>query len=475
MLDYLMVVNGEKVGANLGKIEVMNPATNEVVGTVPNGAEKEAILAIDAAYDAFEGWSQLTAYERSDYLKTLNDLLLEHKDEFAETMTREMGKPITQSLGEVIYSASFVEWYAEEAKRVYGETIPSHLPNKRMQVWKKPVGVVAAITPWNFPLAMITRKIAPALAAGCTVIIKPSKESPITAVKFMELVEKANFPKGVVNLVTGSSSKIVGEMMQNEKVRKITFTGSTEVGKILIEQSAHQVKKLSLELGGHAPFIILDDANIDAAVQGVIASKFRNAGQTCVCANRIYVQSAVYEEFVEKFAKEVAKLKVGDGLDKEVEIGPLINEDGLEKVASHVADAVDKGASVVTGGNRVDSEGVFYEPTVIRDVDPSMIIMSEETFGPVAPIQKIETDEEAITLANSTEYGLAAYVYTESVARGTKIIERLDFGIIGWNDGVPSAAQAPFGGMKESGIGREGGHEGMDAFLETQYVSIGLE
>lgn len=475
MLDYLMVVNGEKVGANLGKIEVMNPATNEVVGTVPNGAEKEAILAIDAAYDAFEGWSQLTAYERSDYLKTLNDLLLEHKDELAETMTREMGKPITQSLGEVIYSASFVEWYAEEAKRVYGETIPSHLPNKRMQVWKKPVGVVAAITPWNFPLAMITRKIAPALAAGCTVIIKPSKESPITAVKFMELVEKANFPKGVVNLVTGSSSKIVGEMMQNEKVRKITFTGSTEVGKILIEQSAHQVKKLSLELGGHAPFIILDDANIDAAVQGVIASKFRNAGQTCVCANRIYVQSAVYEEFVEKFAKEVAKLKVGDGLDKEVEIGPLINEDGLEKVASHVADAVDKGASVVTGGNRLDSEGVFYEPTVIRDVDPSMIIMSEETFGPVAPIQKIETDEEAITLANSTEYGLAAYVYTESVARGTKIIERLDFGIIGWNDGVPSAAQAPFGGMKESGIGREGGHEGMDAFLETQYVSIGLE
>ena len=470
-----MVVNGEKVGANLGKIEVMNPATNEVVGTVPNGAEKEAILAIDAAYDAFEGWSQLTAYERSDYLKTLNDLLLEHKDELAETMTREMGKPITQSLGEVIYSASFVEWYAEEAKRVYGETIPSHLPNKRMQVWKKPVGVVAAITPWNFPLAMITRKIAPALAAGCTVIIKPSKESPITAVKFMELVEKANFPKGVVNLVTGSSSKIVGEMMQNEKVRKITFTGSTEVGKILIEQSAHQVKKLSLELGGHAPFIILDDANIDAAVQGVIASKFRNAGQTCVCANRIYVQSAVYEEFVEKFAKEVAKLKVGDGLDKEVEIGPLINEDGLEKVASHVADAVDKGASVVTGGNRLDSEGVFYEPTVIRDVDPSMIIMSEETFGPVAPIQKIETDEEAITLANSTEYGLAAYVYTESVARGTKIIERLDFGIIGWNDGVPSAAQAPFGGMKESGIGREGGHEGMDAFLETQYVSIGLE
>lgn len=473
-LDYLMVVNGEQIGEDLPKIEVINPATNEVVGTVPNGGEKEAELAIDAAYDAFQSWSQLTAYERSKYLKTLNDLLLEHKEELGEIMTLEMGKPITQSVGEAVYAATFVEWYAEEAKRIYGETIPSHLPNKRMQVWRKPVGVVAAITPWNFPLAMITRKIAPALAAGCTVVVKPSKESPLTAMKFMELVEKAGFPAGVINVVTGSSSKIVGEMMQNDKVRKVTFTGSTEVGKLLIEQSASQVKKLSLELGGHAPFIILDDANIDAAVEGVIASKFRNSGQTCVCANRIYVQSGVYDEFVEKFAAKVKKLSVGNGLDQNVEIGPLINEEGLEKVASHVKDAVDKGASVVTGGKRLDGEGIFYEPTVIRDVDESMIIMKEETFGPVAPIQKIETDEEAVELANSTPYGLAAYVYTQSVSRGTKLIERLDFGIVGWNDGVPSAAQAPFGGMKESGIGREGGHEGMDAFLETQYVSIGL-
>lgn len=469
-----MNINGEKVGETLPKMEVRNPATNEVVGTVPNGGVKEAQLAIKAAYHSFTTWSQTTAYERAHYLKTLHDLILSNKEELAEIMTLEMGKPISQSLGEVVYAASFIEWYAEEAKRVYGETIPSHLPNKRMQIWKKPVGVVSAITPWNFPLAMITRKIAPAIAAGCTVIIKPSKESPLSAVKFMELVEEANFPKGVINLVTGSSKEIVGEMMKNDKVRKITFTGSTEVGKILIKQSAEQVKRLSLELGGHAPFIILDDANIDRAVDGVIASKFRNAGQTCVCANRIYVQAGVYEEFVEKFLEQVKKLIVGDGMEKSTDIGPLINKEALIKVSDHVDDAREKGATVVTGGKQI-GEGVFYEPTVIRDVNPSMVIMQEETFGPVAPIQKVETEEEAIELANSTEYGLAAYLFTENVARGTKVIEQLDFGIVGWNDGMPSAAQAPFGGMKESGIGREGGHEGMDAFLETQYVSIGMD
>ncbi|PXW86993.1 succinate semialdehyde dehydrogenase [Pseudogracilibacillus auburnensis] len=473
-MDYVMNINGEKVGETLPKMEVRNPATNEVVGTVPNGGAEEAQLAIKAAYHSFTTWSQTTAYERAHYLKTLNDLLLSNKEELAEIMTLEMGKPISQSLGEVVYAASFIEWYAEEAKRVYGETIPSHLINKRMQIWKKPVGVVAAITPWNFPLAMITRKVAPAIAAGCTVIIKPSKESPLSAVKFMELVDKANFPKGVINLVTGSSQEIVGEMMKNEKVRKITFTGSTEVGKILIKQSAEQVKRLSLELGGHAPFIILDDANIDRAVDGVVASKFRNAGQTCVCANRIYVQAGVYEEFVEKFSEQVKKLIVGDGMEKSTDIGPLINKEALIKVSDHVDDAREKGATVVTGGKQI-GEGVFYEPTVIRDVNRSMVIMQEETFGPVAPIQKVETEEEAIELANSTEYGLAAYIFTENVARGTKVIEQLDFGIVGWNDGMPSAAQAPFGGMKESGIGREGGHEGMDAFLETQYVSIGMD
>ena len=469
-----MVINGEKIGLDLEKVDVLNPATNKSVGTIPNGGKEEADQAVEAAYEAFKQWSEKTAYERATYLQKLNGLILENQDEFARTMTLEMGKPLNESKGEVVYAASFVEWYAEEAKRVYGETIPSHASNKRLQVWKKPVGVVAAITPWNFPLAMITRKIAPALAAGCTVIIKPSKESPITAINFMELVEKAGFPRGVINLVTGSSSKIVGAMMENEKVRKITFTGSTEIGKLLIEQSAKQVKRLSLELGGHAPFIVLDDANIDKAVEGVLASKFRNGGQTCVCANRIYVQTGIYDQFVEKFAEKVKKLKVGDGLD-EVDIGPLINEDGLQKVENHIKDAVEKGASLVTGGNRIEGNGTFFEPTVLRDIDPSMIIMQEETFGPVAPIQKIESDEEAAELANSTEYGLAAYVFTENVSRGTKLIEKLDFGIVGWNDGVPSAAQAPFGGMKESGVGREGGHEGMDAFLETQYVSIGIE
>ncbi len=469
-----MHINGEDVGAELPKIDVINPANGEKVGSVPNGGKAEAKRAIEAAHTAFSSWSRLTAYERSNYLKKLNDLILENQEELAKTMTLEMGKPISQSIGEAVYAATFVEWYAEEAKRIYGETIPSHLTNKRMQVWKKPVGVVGAITPWNFPLAMITRKIAPALAAGCTVVVKPSRESPLTALKFMELVNEAGFPKGVVNIVTGSSSQIVGEMMENPLVRKVTFTGSTEVGKLLIEQSAKNVTKLSLELGGHAPFIVLDDANIDLAVEHAIISKFRNTGQTCVCANRIFVQEKVYDAFVEKFAERVRKLNVGDTFDKSVDIGPLINESGLEKVAHHVQEAVEKGAQVVTGGNRLASKGFYYAPTVIRDVDPSMEIMREETFGPVAPVQKIKTDEEAVALANDTPYGLAAYLFTENVARGIRIIEQLDYGIVGWNDGLPSAAQAPFGGMKESGYGREGGREGMEAFLETQYVSIGL-
>lgn len=476
MENYLMYINGEWVGKELETIEVTNPANGKVIGSVPKGAESETNKAIDVAHTAFKEWSQLTAYERAAHLKKLHELMIEHTEELAQTMTLEMGKPIKESRGEVNYAASFIEWFAEEGKRVYGETIPSHAGNKRLQVWKKPVGVVAAITPWNFPLAMLTRKMGPALAAGCTVVIKPSSESPLSAIKLMELCEKAGIPKGVVNLVTGSSSKIAGAIMENEKVRKITFTGSTEVGKILIEQSAKQVKKLSLELGGHAPFIVLDDANIDNAVKGAIASKFRNTGQTCICANRIYVQSGVYEIFVEKFAEAVEKLKVGDGLDETVDIGPLINKAGLEKVDYHVKDAKNKGATIVTGGDMVnEKDGVFYKPTVIKDVNESMVLMQEETFGPVAPVQKVETEEEAINLANSTPYGLAAYVYTENVARGMQVIEQLDFGIVGWNDGAPSTAQVPFGGMKESGYGREGGHEGIEAFLESQYVAIGME
>ncbi|RKQ30500.1 NAD-dependent succinate-semialdehyde dehydrogenase [Oceanobacillus halophilus] len=475
MKDYNMYINGKWIGEGLATMDVTNPATGEMVGKVPYGAESETNKAIDAAHTAFQTWSSITAYERAGYLQRLYELMMEHQEELAEIMTLEMGKPIKESRGEVQYAATFIEWFAEEGKRVYGETIPTHVGSKRLQVWKKPVGVVAAITPWNFPAAMLTRKMGPALAAGCTVVIKPSSESPLTAIKLMELCEKAGFPEGVVNLVTGSSSKIAKAIMENEKVRKITFTGSTEVGKILIRQSADQVKKLSLELGGHAPMIVLDDANVDVAVKGAVASKFRNTGQTCICANRIYVQSGIYDEFVEKFAAAVKELKVGNGMDESVDVGPLINKDGFEKVTQHVEDAVNKGAEVVTGGTALtDYDGVFYSPTVMKDVDESMIVMQEETFGPVAPVQKVATEDEAIKFANSTPYGLAAYVFTENVARGMRVIEQLDFGIVGWNDGAPSAAQVPFGGMKESGVGREGGHEGIDAFVESQYVAIGI-
>ncbi|MBP1970096.1 succinate-semialdehyde dehydrogenase/glutarate-semialdehyde dehydrogenase [Virgibacillus natechei] len=473
---YLMHINGLSVGENLETLDITNPANNEIVGTVPVGGEAEAIQAIDAADESLEEWSGLTAYDRASYLKRFHQLMLDNQEDLARTMTIEMGKPINESRGEVKYAASFIEWYAEEGKRVYGETIPSHATAKRLQVWKKPIGVVAAITPWNFPAAMLTRKMGPALAAGCTIVIKPSSESPLTAIKMMQLCEEAGFPKGVINLVTGSSSKIAKAVMESEKVRKLTFTGSTEVGKLLIKQSAENVKNLSLELGGHAPLIVLDDANVDVAVKGVMASKFRNAGQTCICANRVYVQSGIYDEFVNKFAEAVKALKVGNGEDDSVDVGPLINESGLEKVNHHVEDAVNKGATIVTGGEaQTNDGGVFYTPTVIGNVDSSMVIMQEETFGPVAPVQKIESEKEAITLANNSPYGLAAYVFTENVAKGTRVIEKLDYGIVGWNDGAPSAAQVPFGGMKESGIGREGGRYGIEAFLETQYVSIGME
>ncbi|HLR11498.1 MAG TPA: NAD-dependent succinate-semialdehyde dehydrogenase [Sporosarcina sp.] len=476
MNQYLMYVNGQWMGESLKPLDVYNPANGEVVGTVPYGGKEEAEAAIEAADVAFQTWSKTTAYERATYLQNLHRLLIEHQEELAAIMTLEMGKPIQESRGEVLYAASYIEWYAEEGKRIYGETIPTHLANKRLQVWKKPVGVVAAITPWNFPLAMLTRKLAPALAAGCTFIMKPSGESPITAVKLAELCEKAGIPQGVVNLVTGASSAIGDAFMSNQKVRKMTFTGSTAVGKQLIEQSADQVKRLSLELGGHAPLIVLEDADLDLAVKGAIASKFRNAGQTCVCANRLYVQSTVYEAFVEKFSAAVKALKVGNGLTEDSQIGPLINQKAVEKVAKHVDNAIEHGATAVVGGEQLTSyDGTFYAPTVLRDVQSNMLVMNEETFGPIAPIQSFETIEEVIQLANDTPYGLAAYVFTESVGKGTRLIEQLDYGIVGWNDGAPSAAQAPFGGMKESGIGREGGKEGIEGFLETQYVSIGIE
>ncbi|MED2973629.1 NAD-dependent succinate-semialdehyde dehydrogenase [Fictibacillus sp. B-59209] len=472
-MEKVLYINGEWTGSDLKKIEVLNPANGELVGTVASAGKVETRAAIEAAHEAFGPWSRLTAYDRSAYLDRLYDLMIEQKEEIAEIMTKEMGKPLKESLGEVQYAASFIQWYSEEGKRVYGRSIPASAENKRMQVIKQPVGVVAAITPWNFPAAMITRKLGPALAAGCTFIVKPPKETPLTAIKLVELCEKAGFPKGVVNLLTGPSSVIAEEIMDSDKVKKVTFTGSTEVGKMLIEQSAKTVKNVSMELGGHAPSIVLDDADLDKAVKGIVASKFRNAGQTCICINRVYVHENKYEEFTKLLVEATRKLKVGNGMDDGTDIGPIINRDGYEKIKEHVDNAVEKGAACVLGGKGTDEgNACFYEPTVLKDVNHDMLIMNEETFGPVLPVQKISTDEEGIRLANSSPFGLAAYVYTESMSRGTRLIEGLDYGIIGWNDGVPSAAQAPFGGFKESGIGREGGTEGMEAYLETKYVSI---
>lgn len=466
-------INGEWTDTGDGKIEVMNPATGEVVGSVPNGGEQEATAAIEAASLAFPEWSKTTAYHRAELLMKWHDLLLEHKKEIGEILTKEMGKPLAEAIGEVEYSASFVSWFAEEGKRVYGRTIPASKEGKRIQINKQPVGVVVSITPWNFPAAMMARKMAPALAAGCTFVAKPAKMTPLTAVKMYELAIEAGFPKGVINLVTGSASKIGKVFTSHPDVRKLTFTGSTEIGKELMKQASETMLNLSLELGGHAPIIVLEDADMDLAIEGVMASKFRNAGQTCVCGNRIYVQQSIVEEFSQKLKQAAGRLKVGNGLEEGVQIGPLVDKDGYEKVQKHVDDAVEKGAKVLVGGNgRSENNAYFYNPTVLVDATSDMLVMNEETFGPVAPIMSFETDEEAVKLANDTRFGLAAYFFTESMSRGTYLSENLDYGIVGWNDGAPSTAQAPFGGMKESGVGREGGQEGLDAFMETKYVSI---
>jgi len=475
-----MYIDGNWVPADNGEtFPVLNPATGELVGFMADGGRDEAERAVDAAHKAFPAWSSLTAEERSAYLMKWYHLVMRHADELAKTMTLEQGKPLTEAKGEIVYAAKFIEWYAEEAKRVYGNTVPASATNKRIVVLKQPVGVVAAITPWNFPAAMVTRKLAPALAAGCTCILKPAEQTPLTAVKLFELMEQAGFPKGVANLVAGDPVKIGQAFMQDSRVRKITFTGSTEVGKLLMKQAADTVKKVSLELGGHAPVLVFDDADLDRAVQGVIASKFRNAGQTCICANRIFVQEGIAEQFIARFAEQVKSLKVGNGLDDGVHIGPLIDRAGYEKVCGHVADALKHGARLVCGGegfHRSASEdaGYFYQPTVLAGVTPDMLIMREETFGPVAPVITFRTEEEGIRLANDSSYGLAAYVFTESLGRAIRAAERLEYGIVGINDGVPSTAQAPFGGYKESGIGREGGKEGIEYFLETKYVSISI-
>lgn len=466
-------INGEWSTEGDGVIDVMNPATGEKYGTVPNGGEQEATAAVEAAAAAFPSWSKTTVYERAGLLMKWHDLLLEHKQEVAEIMTKEMGKPLAEAIGEIEYSASFISWFAEEAKRSNGRLVPASKEGKRIQVLKQPVGVVVSITPWNFPAAMMARKMAPALAAGCTFVAKPAKLTPLTAVRMYELAEEAGFPKGVINLVTGSASEIGRVFTSHPAVRKLTFTGSTEIGKELMKQSADSMLNLSLELGGHAPIIVCDDANMDLAVEGVMASKFRNAGQTCVCGNRIYVHQAIVEEFSQRLQEATAKLKVGNGMEEGVQIGPLVDQDGYEKSARHVQDAVEKGATVLVGGDgKAENGAYFYNPTVLVNATPDMLVMNEETFGPVAPIMAFDTVEEAVRLANDTRFGLAAYFFTDSLSRGTYIAENLEYGIVGWNDGAPSTAQAPFGGMKESGIGREGGQEGLEAFLETKYISI---
>ncbi|HEX7063973.1 MAG TPA: NAD-dependent succinate-semialdehyde dehydrogenase [Bacillales bacterium] len=474
-MNKLNYINGEWVGEDEQKFEIINPANGEVIGTMPEGTEEDVNKAIDAAYEALPGWRALTAEERANYLETVHDLMMENEDELATIMTLENGKPMKESRAEVHYAASFFKWFAGEARRLYGKTIPGKARNHRIQVVYQPVGVVAAITPWNFPAAMITRKMGPALAAGCTFLVKPPRETPLTSIKLIEYCEQAGIPKGVVNHIVSPDEAFSNTIKDSTKVRKLTFTGSTEVGTLLMKQSAEHIKNVSFELGGQAPLIVMDDADLEKAVQGAMASKFRNAGQTCIASNRYYVQSGIHDKFVERITEEVRKLKVGNGLEEGIDVGPLINKEGYEKVEKHVKDAVEKGAEVVVGGKGGERDGGYYfEPTVLTNATDDMICMNRETFGPLIPIRKIESEEEAIRLANDTRYGLAGYFFTESVTRGTKMYEALDYGIIGWNNGAPSAAQAPFGGMKESGIGREGGHQGIEEYLETKYISLEL-
>jgi succinate-semialdehyde dehydrogenase/glutarate-semialdehyde dehydrogenase len=467
-------IDGKWAAADSGKtIDVTNPATGAVLGTIPNMGATETRRAIEAANAAWPAWRSKTAKERCNIMRKWFNLMMENQDDLAIIMTAEQGKPLAESKGEVAYGASFVEWFAEEAKRVYGDIIPGHQPDKRIVVTKEPIGVVAAITPWNFPNAMITRKCAPALAAGCPVVIKPATMTPYSALALAELAERAGIPKGVLNIVTGSAGAIGGEMTANPIVRKLSFTGSTEIGKLLMSQCAATVKKTSMELGGNAPFIVFNDADLDAAVDGAIASKYRNTGQTCVCANRLLIQDGVYDAFAEKLAAAVAKLKVGDGLKGETQQGPLIDMKAVEKVEEHIADAVKKGAKVVAGGKRHALGHTFFEPTILTGVTPDMAVAREETFGPVAPLFRFKTDAEAIQMANDTEFGLACYFYTRDLSRTWRVGEALEYGIVGINTGIISTEVAPFGGVKESGTGREGSKYGIEDFLEIKYMCMG--
>jgi succinate-semialdehyde dehydrogenase/glutarate-semialdehyde dehydrogenase len=468
-------VDGRWHDADSGKtLAVTNPATAEVLGTVPNMGAAETRRAIEAANAAWPAWRAKTAKERSAVLRKWADLMMANQEDLAIIMTAEQGKPLTESRGEIVYAASFIEWFAEEARRVYGDTIPGHQPDKRIVVIKQPVGVCAAITPWNFPAAMITRKVGPALAAGCTMVSKPASATPFSALALAELAERAGVPKGVFSVVTGSAKAVGGEMTSNPLVRKLTFTGSTEVGKVLLEQCARTVKKTSMELGGNAPFIVFDDADLDAAADGAIASKYRNAGQTCVCANRILVQDKVYDAFAAKLAERVAKLRIGNGLEPGVTTGPLIDEAAVKKVEEHVADAVAKGAKIMMGGKRHALGGLFFEPTILANVNPSMKVTREETFGPVAPLFRFKDEAEAIRLANDTEFGLAAYFYARDLSRVWRVAEGIESGIVGINTGLISTAEAPFGGVKESGLGREGSKYGIEDYLEVKYLCMSV-
>ena len=473
-------IGGQWIEAASGRtFPVRNPATGEELAVVPDAGPRDAAQAIEAAHRAFPEWSGMAAPERGKLLFKARDLILEQKEALAHILTSEQGKPLAESRGEIEYSAGFVTWFAEEGKRVYGETIPASVAHKRLLVIKQPVGVVAAITPWNFPAAMVMRKIAPALAAGCTVVLKPAEQTPLTAIALFKIFEEAGFPAGVVNLITTLDPSGVGrEILENPLVRMIAFTGSTEVGKLLMRGASEQVKRVSLELGGNAPFIVFEDADVNKAVGGAVVSKFRNMGQTCICANRIYVHESVLEPFATKLVERVKQFKMGNGLEEGVHVGPLIDEQGFKKVCTHVEDAVAGGAKILTGGKpRTDGQfakGCFFEPTVLTDVRKGMRILEEETFGPVAPLIPFRDEAEVVRAANDTRYGLAAYFYSQNVSRCIRVAEQLEYGIIGVNDAVPAVPQAPFGGVKESGIGREGGRQGIEEFLEVKLISLGL-
>ena len=467
-------VNGLWTDSQSGKtIEVNNPATMEIVGKVPNFTAEETKSAIDHAEKAFQSWKNTTAKERSIILKKWSDLIIEHVDDLAKIMTIEQGKPLSEAKGEILMGASYIEFYAEEAKRVYGDIIPDPRPGKRIVIIKQPVGVVGAITPWNFPNSMITRKCAAALAVGCTTVVKPASQTPFSALAVAELAKAAGFPNGVFNIITGSAKEIGMELTKNPKIKKISFTGSTEVGKILMEQSASTVKKLSMELGGHAPFIVFEDANIDEAVTGALQSKFRNSGQTCICTNRLFVHEKVYDSFLEKFTNEVKKIKVGNGLNDGIVSGPLIDKSSLDKVIDHVQDAVNTGAKIAVGGEVHSLGGNFYQPTVLSNVSTEAKITFEETFGPVAPLYKFSSDDEVIKMANDTPYGLASYFYSRDIGRIWKVAEALEYGIVSINNGLPTIPEIPFGGVKESGMGREGSRYGLDDYLIIKYISMG--